>query len=205
MIDRRPALIARCAGPDDVARTIAFARAHDLLLAVRGGGHNGGGLGVVDDGVVCDLSLLREVDVDPEARTASVGGGCTWADVDDATQPARAGRAVRDHLDDRRRRPDARRRARAPDPQVRPVDRQPARRRRRHGRRRAGAGERRREPGSLLGDPRRRRQLRRRDVVPFRANPVGTVVGRPDVLADRAGGRRCSAPTASSCPRRRAS
>ncbi len=52
MIDRRPALIARCAGADDVAGTIAFARSHDLLLAVRGGGHNGGGLGVVDDGVV---------------------------------------------------------------------------------------------------------------------------------------------------------
>ena len=87
MIDRRPALIARCAGADDVAGTIAFARSHDLLLAVRGGGHNGGGLGVVDDGVVCDLSLLREVVVDPEARTARVGGGCTWADVDNATQP----------------------------------------------------------------------------------------------------------------------
>jgi FAD binding domain/Berberine and berberine like len=87
MIDRRPALIARCAGADDVASTIAFARSHDLLLAVRGGGHNGGGLGVVDDGVVCDLSLLRDVVVDPQARTARVGGGCTWADVDNATQP----------------------------------------------------------------------------------------------------------------------
>src|SRR5262245_5915620 len=87
MIDRRPALIARCASPEDVASTIAFARSHDLLLAVRGGGHNGGGLGVVDDGVVCDLSLLRDVSVDPQARTARVGGGCTWADVDRATQP----------------------------------------------------------------------------------------------------------------------
>ena len=85
MIDRRPALIARCAGPDDVARTIRFAREHDLLLAVRGGGHNGGGLGIVDDGVVCDLSLLRSVEVDPKARTVKVGGGCTWSDVDAAT------------------------------------------------------------------------------------------------------------------------
>lgn len=84
-IDRRPALVARCAGPEDVARTIAFARAHDLPLAVRGGGHNGGGLGVVDDGVVCDLSLLRTVEVDPGSRTVSVGGGCTWAEVDRAT------------------------------------------------------------------------------------------------------------------------
>ena len=85
MIDRRPALIARCAGAQDVARTIAFARAHDLPLAVRGGGHNGAGLGICDDGVVIDLSLLREVTVDPGARTVRVGGGCTWGEVDTAT------------------------------------------------------------------------------------------------------------------------
>jgi FAD binding domain/Berberine and berberine like len=85
MIDKRPALIARCASPRDVARVIAFARAHELPLAVRGGGHNGGGLGSVDDGIVADLSLLRSVSVDAEARTARVGGGCTWADVDAAT------------------------------------------------------------------------------------------------------------------------
>jgi FAD/FMN-containing dehydrogenase len=85
MIDRRPALFARCAGPDDVVRTIRFARAHDLLLAVRGGGHNGAGLGMVDDGVVCDLSLLKQISVDPDARTVRVGGGCTWGEVDRAT------------------------------------------------------------------------------------------------------------------------
>ena len=65
MIDRRPALIARCASTADVAETIAFARRHDLLLAVRGGGHNGGGLGVCDDGVVLDLSRMQTVEVDP--------------------------------------------------------------------------------------------------------------------------------------------
>ncbi len=85
MIDRRPALIARCAGPDDVAEAIGFARNHDLLVAVRGGGHNGAGLGTVDDGVVVDLSGLNGVEVDPEARTARVGGGCTWGEVDSAT------------------------------------------------------------------------------------------------------------------------
>lgn len=85
MIDKRPALIAQCAGPDDVAKTVAFARDHDLLLAVRGGGHNGAGLGACDDGVVIDLSLLKDVRVDPQARTVRVGGGCVWGEVDRAT------------------------------------------------------------------------------------------------------------------------
>jgi FAD/FMN-containing dehydrogenase len=85
MIDRRPALIARCATLGDVSRTIAFARNHDLLVAIRGGGHNGAGLGTCDGGVVVDLSLLKEIQVDPEARTVRVGGGCTWGEVDAAT------------------------------------------------------------------------------------------------------------------------
>jgi hypothetical protein len=86
MIDRRPAVIARATGPEDVAKAIAFARAHDLLIAVRGGGHNGAGLGTCDGGVVIDLSLLKDVQVDPQARTVLVGGGCTWGEVDRATQ-----------------------------------------------------------------------------------------------------------------------
>ena len=85
MIDKRPALIARCAGPGDVSKAIAFARDHDLLLAVRGGGHNGAGLGTCDDGVVIDLSPMKDIEVDPEARTVRVGGGCTWGEVDRAT------------------------------------------------------------------------------------------------------------------------
>jgi FAD/FMN-containing dehydrogenase len=85
MIDRRPALIAQCAGPDDVAQIVNFAQAHDLPLAVRGGGHNGAGLGTVDEGVVIDLSPLRDIHVDPQARTVTVGGGCTWGEVDRAT------------------------------------------------------------------------------------------------------------------------
>jgi hypothetical protein len=85
MIDKRPAVIARCGSAEDVARVIAFARSHDLPLAVRGGGHNGGGLGSVDDGVVADLSPLHSVSVDAGARTVRVGGGATWAEVDAAT------------------------------------------------------------------------------------------------------------------------
>ncbi len=87
MIDRSPALVARCANSADVAETIAFARRHNLLLAVRGAGHNGGGLGVCDDGVVLDLSLLTAVEVDPTNSTVRVGGGCTWGKVDAATHP----------------------------------------------------------------------------------------------------------------------
>ena len=85
MHDKRPALIAQCAGVDDVALAIGFARDQGLLIAVRGGGHNGAGLGTCDDGVVIDLSQLKEVTVDPVARTVRVGGGCTWGDVDRAT------------------------------------------------------------------------------------------------------------------------
>jgi FAD/FMN-containing dehydrogenase len=85
MIDRRPALIARCTGPEEVARMVGFARKRELLLAVRGGGHNGAGLGTCDEGVVIDLSPLNEVRVDPDARTVRVGGGCTWGEVDRAT------------------------------------------------------------------------------------------------------------------------
>ena len=85
MIDRRPALIARVADADDVVAAVGFARDHGLLLAIRGGGHNGAGLGTCDDGVVIDLSQLKDVEVDPGARTVRVGGGCTWGEVDAAT------------------------------------------------------------------------------------------------------------------------
>ena len=85
MIDRRPRLIARCVDVADVITAVHFAREQGLLLAVRGGGHNGGGLGVCDDGLVLDLSGMRGVHVDAKARTARVAGGCTWGDVDHAT------------------------------------------------------------------------------------------------------------------------
>jgi len=85
MIDKRPALIARCADASDVIAAVTFAREHDLLLAVRGGGHNGAGLGVCDGGLVVDLSPMKGVRVDPVSRTARVGAGCVWGEVDHAT------------------------------------------------------------------------------------------------------------------------
>jgi FAD/FMN-containing dehydrogenase len=86
MIDKRPAVIARCTSAADVATVIGFARDHDLPLAVRAGGHNGGGLGSVDDGIVIDLSPLKAIEVDPKARTVRVGGGALWGEVDAATE-----------------------------------------------------------------------------------------------------------------------
>jgi FAD binding domain/Berberine and berberine like len=85
MISRRPRLIALCADVADVIAAIHFAAKNHLLVSVRGGGHNAGGLGVCDDGLVIDLSRIKYVHVDPAARTARVGGGCTWGDVDHAT------------------------------------------------------------------------------------------------------------------------
>jgi FAD/FMN-containing dehydrogenase len=86
MIDRRPALIVYCRDVADVIRGVNFAREQSLLLAIRCGGHNGGGLGTCDQGLVLDLSSMKGIRVDPAARTVRVDGGCTWGDVDHATQ-----------------------------------------------------------------------------------------------------------------------
>jgi FAD/FMN-containing dehydrogenase len=86
-VDRRPAVIVRCLGPADVATAFDFARARELEVAVRGGGHNPAGHCVLDGGVVIDLSRMRRVHVDPEAPIARAGGGSTWLDFDTATVP----------------------------------------------------------------------------------------------------------------------
>jgi len=75
MIDRRPALIARCETLEDVVQSVRFGREHDLLISVRGGGHNIAGHAVCDDGLMIDLSGMRQVTVDPNARRAVCGGG----------------------------------------------------------------------------------------------------------------------------------
>ena len=165
VIDRRPALIARCAGAADVVEAVRFARSERLLTAVRGGGHNVAGHGTCDDGIVIDLSPMRAVEVDAQRRLARVQGGALWSDVDQATQAAGLGvtgglishtgvagltlgggigwlhAQARAHL------------------------RQPARGRARDRGRHADPRERGRAPRAALGAARRRRQLRRRDVV----------------------------------------
>jgi hypothetical protein len=87
MIDKRPRLIARAADAADVIAAVNFARDEGVLLAIRGGGHNGPGLGSCDDGLVIDLSALKSVRVDPKTRTVRVDPGCTSGDVDHATHP----------------------------------------------------------------------------------------------------------------------
>jgi FAD/FMN-containing dehydrogenase len=86
LVDRRPAVIVRCADARDVATAFDFARSQRLEIAVRGGGHNPAGHCVLDDGLVIDLSALRLVEVDPEALVARAHGGSTWIDFDSATQ-----------------------------------------------------------------------------------------------------------------------
>jgi FAD/FMN-containing dehydrogenase len=87
MIDRHPRLIARCVDAADVIAAVNLARESGTLLAVRGGGHNAGGLGVWDDALVVDLSEMRSVHVDPASGSVRVEGGATWGDVDHATHP----------------------------------------------------------------------------------------------------------------------
>jgi FAD/FMN-containing dehydrogenase len=86
LIERQPALIARCADAGDVAAALLFGRQHQLPIAVRGGGHSVAGHGTLDDGLVIDLAPMKRLEVDPQARRARVEAGCTWAEVDAATQ-----------------------------------------------------------------------------------------------------------------------
>jgi hypothetical protein len=85
MINRRPRLIAKCADVADVIAAVRWAKANDVPVSIRGGGHNAAGLGVCDDGLVIDLAHFNYVRVDPAARTVLAGAGCRWSDVDHAT------------------------------------------------------------------------------------------------------------------------
>ena len=86
MIDKHPALIARCAGVADVVAAVDFARTNDLLVAVRGGGHNVAGNAVCNGGLMIDLSPMKGIRVDPVARTVRAEGGVTWGEFDHETQ-----------------------------------------------------------------------------------------------------------------------
>ena len=85
MIDKHPAAVAYCTDEADVSAAVRFARDRGLRIAVRGGGHNGAGLGSVDDGLIIDLSSMNEITVDPAARMVRVQGGALLRDVDAAT------------------------------------------------------------------------------------------------------------------------
>ena len=87
MIDRRPGVIAQCADVNDVVRAVHFARNLGLEIAVRGGGHSVAGRSLTEGGLVIDLRRMNAVSVDPEARTATVGGGATMSHLDRGTEP----------------------------------------------------------------------------------------------------------------------
>ena len=86
MVDRRPALVARCSDAHDVAVAVGFARDHGLRLSVYGGGHNVTGNAVCEDGVTIDLRPMKGIEIDPETRTCRAGAGLTWGELDAATQ-----------------------------------------------------------------------------------------------------------------------
>ena len=86
MIDRRPAVIARCTGPEDVRAVVRFAARENIYPAVRAGGHGAAGLASVDDGLVIDVSPMKRIEVDGNARTATAESGLTWGEFDRSTQ-----------------------------------------------------------------------------------------------------------------------
>ena len=206
LIDRRPALIVQCTGAADVVDAVNFAREQNLLLSVKGGGHNVAGNAVNDGGLVIDLSQMRGVHVDPSTRTVRAQGGATWGDCDRETQlfglavpggvvstTGIAGLTLHGGVGHLRRKHGL------SIDNLLSVDIVTA-----DGQLRTG--ERDRERGSLLGRARRRQQLRRRHLVRVPGAP-----GRPDGHGRRdllpAGGRegRCCRRGATTWPRRRRS
>ena len=186
MIDKRPAVIVRCVDVADVIAAVDYGRTNNLLTAIRGGGHNGGGLGTCEGGLVIDLSLMKGVRVDQARRTVRVAGGAVWGEVDHATHPfglavptgfisstgvggltlgGGVGYLTREYglTIDNLLSADVV----LADGSVVTADEQT-------------------HPDSVLGAPRRRRQLRGRDVVRVPRAPRAHGVRRADVLAPRA-------------------
>jgi len=119
MIDRRPALIARCLGVADVATCINFARESNLLLSIKGGGHNISGLAACERGLMLDMSRMRGIWLDPTLRTARAQAGCLLGDVDRRDSSPRTCCRTRLRLSYRNSRPHTRRRIRLPHTPVR--------------------------------------------------------------------------------------
>ena len=195
MIDRRPAVIVRCAGAADVRTAVDFARETGAVLSVRGGGHNIAGSAVCDGGVMIDLSPMKSVRIDPFARTARVEPGVTLGEFDREAQSFGLITPDRHQFDHWHCRVDAGRRFRLDQPQVRADRRQPDQRRRRYRRWAARSRVRGREPRPVLGYPRRWRQFRHHHLVrvpPARARArchvgpdrLSAVPGRPTCSRD---------------------
>ena len=187
MIDRRPALIVRCLGAADVRMRSPSRATNNLLVAVRGGGHNIAGNAVCDDGLLIDLSLMKSVRRRSRGATRARRARRHARGLRRRDAGVRARHAARHQLDHRRRRPHARRRLRLAHPQVRPDRRQSDLGRRRHGRRHAGPRERDGAPGSVLGDCAAAAAISASSPVRVRA-----ASGRPEVLCrpGRASARR---------------
>ena len=165
MIDRRPALIARCAGVADVIAAVRFARTHGLLVSVKGGGHNITGNAVCEGGLMIDLSPMKGIRVDPVQAHRARPGRAHLGRVQSRDAGFRPRHHRRRRLDHRHRRADPGRRSRLADGQARPELRQPAVGRHRHRRWRVPDRQRRAAPGAVLGAARRRRQFRGRHLV----------------------------------------
>ncbi|MBV1799860.1 FAD-dependent oxidoreductase [Siccirubricoccus sp. G192] len=190
LIDKRPALIARCGGLADIVDAVKLARDQGLEVAVRGGGHNVAGRATTEGGLMLDLSLMQGIHVDPRARTARAQGGVTWNGFNRETQLHGLATTGGRGLLDGHRGPDARRRARLAHGQACAGPRQPPVGGGRPGRWQGRHGERRGQYRPLLGPARRRRQFRRGGVLripPARGGAHGHRGGSSPIPSARPG------------------
>ena len=187
LIDKRPALIARCADANDVVRSVRFAREHELAVAVRGGGHNIAGNCVCDGGLMIDLSQMKGIRVDRERRTARAQPGLTFGQFDRHTQAHGLATDNGHRLGGGHRRPHPRRRLWLACRQVRPGLRQPALGGAGDRRGRAAERQRGRERRTVLGRARRRCELRCDHILRVPASPSRQSAWRHGAVRANAG------------------
>ena len=164
-VPRTPALVLQPASSREVAAAVAFARDNDLVLSVKGGGHNIAGTALAEGGLVLDMSRMRAVEVDTSGMLAHVDAGCLLKHVDRATQQHGLATVLGMVSETGSRRPDPGRRFRLSDPAIRLDCRQPRGRRSRHRGRPGPHGQPQGAPRSVLGTTRRWRELRSRDAL----------------------------------------